>query len=314
MPERVHYKTIMFDNARWEGFAYRAGDIVISTPPKCGTTWTQMICALLIFQTSEFDRPLDVISPWVDMQTRSLDEILADLDAQNHRRFIKTHTPRDGLLLDDRVTYIAVGRDPRDVFLSWDNHLRNTDIIKLFTARERAVGLDDVAERLADGPPVFAETEIERFWNWVDDDTPVTEAQSLRATLHHLQTFWAARADPNVVLLHYDDLSSDLEGEMRALAHRLDVAVPEERWPELVAAASFEHMRARADVLAPETTSDIWQNNAQFFNSGECGQWKRLLQTGDDLARYSRRIAALTTPEFAGWVHGGRAVTPTDTR
>ena len=44
------YEGVVFDSSRWDGFALRPGDIVISTPPKCGTTWTQMICALLILQ------------------------------------------------------------------------------------------------------------------------------------------------------------------------------------------------------------------------------------------------------------------------
>ena len=82
-----------------------------------------MICALLVFQTTTFDEPLDLISPWLDMLTRERDDVVADLDAQTHRRFIKTHTPFDGLPYDQRVTYIGVGRDPRDVALSWDNHV-----------------------------------------------------------------------------------------------------------------------------------------------------------------------------------------------
>jgi hypothetical protein len=41
---------IVFDSSRWDGFELRPGDIIISTPPKCGTTWTQMICALLVLQ------------------------------------------------------------------------------------------------------------------------------------------------------------------------------------------------------------------------------------------------------------------------
>ena len=117
-------QNLVSDSARWDGFEFRPDDIVISTPPKCGTTWTQMICALLVFQTTTFDRTLDLISPWLDMQTRDLVSVRADLDAQTHRRFIKTHTPYDGLPHDPRVTYICVGRDPRDVFRSWDNHVR----------------------------------------------------------------------------------------------------------------------------------------------------------------------------------------------
>ncbi len=60
---RPRYHSLPQDSARWDGFVFRPGDIVISTPPKCGTTWMQMICALLIFQTPLFDRPLSEISP-----------------------------------------------------------------------------------------------------------------------------------------------------------------------------------------------------------------------------------------------------------
>lgn len=88
--ELVRYRGLVYDSARWEGFELRPDDIIISTPPKCGTTWTQMICALLILQTPELDRPLSVLSPWLDMQSRSRREVVADLEAQQHRRFIKT--------------------------------------------------------------------------------------------------------------------------------------------------------------------------------------------------------------------------------
>ena len=93
----VRYRSFLFDSVRWDGFALRPGDIIISTPPKCGTTWMQMICALLIFRTPAFDRPLDLISPWLEMLTRPRADVVADLEAQSHRRFIKSHTPLDGL-------------------------------------------------------------------------------------------------------------------------------------------------------------------------------------------------------------------------
>jgi hypothetical protein len=295
------YKQIMFDNARWDGFELRPDDIIISTPAKCGTTWTQMICALLIFQTTTFDRPLDVISPWMDMMTRSRDDIVTDLDAQTHRRFIKSHTPYDGLPHHTDVTYICVGRDPRDVFMSWDNHVSNMDIVAVITARQNAVGLDDITEI----PPMPPELEIDRFKAWLDapvtDENGMTEI-GLGLNMHHLATFWDERDDPNIVLLHYADLAADLEGEMRKLAARLGIEVPEELWPELVAAASFENMREHADVIAPETTSAIWQENRRFFNKGTSGQWQQLL--GDaELELYFERVNELGRPGLVAWVH-----------
>ena len=63
---------------------------------------------------------------------------------------------------------------------------------------------------------------------------------SLRYTLHHLETYLGAPTDLDVVWLHYDDLLGDLPGQMRALADRLDIDVPEASWPALVEAASLE--------------------------------------------------------------------------
>lgn len=51
------YRNLVSDNARWGGFRYREGDIVICTPPKSGTTWMQTLCAMLVLDTIEFDRP-----------------------------------------------------------------------------------------------------------------------------------------------------------------------------------------------------------------------------------------------------------------
>jgi len=301
----VRYRTFVYDSSRWDGFRFRAGDIVISTPPKCGTTWTQRICSLLILQTTELELPLSILSPWVDMLTRPLAEVIADLEGQQHRRFIKTHTPLDGLPWDPRVTYICVARDPRDVALSWDGHIANADVPALFAAREAAVGNEDIQEMLEKGLPEMPATPAERFWLWVDDDEPVEGApSSLRGVLNHLESFWKRRHEPNIVLLHYHDLKGDLDGQMRALAATLGIAIEEKMWPQLVEAATFETMRAGADRIVPGSTESIWQSNRQFFRSGESGQWRELLDE-EGMRRYEARVANLVSPELAQWVHHG---------
>src|SRR6185503_20428659 len=88
MEQLRRHRHFVFDSARWEGFAFRDDDIVISTPAKCGTTWMQMLCALLIFRSPDLPAPLAELSPWLDMQTRPLADVLRDLDAQTHRRFV----------------------------------------------------------------------------------------------------------------------------------------------------------------------------------------------------------------------------------
>src|SRR3712207_9198797 len=93
------------DSARWDHFPFREGDIVISTRSKSGTTWMQMICALLVFQTPELPAPLSQLSPWLDWLAVPQRQVYAELAAQRHRRFIKTHTPLDGVPIEPPVSY-----------------------------------------------------------------------------------------------------------------------------------------------------------------------------------------------------------------
>src|SRR4051794_30983229 len=114
----MRYRSDDEDSGRWDGFKFRDGDIVISTRSKSGTTWTQMICALLVLQTTELPAPLATLSPWLDWLIVPRDRVVAELEAQRHRRFIKTHTPLDGIPIDPRATYVVVARHPLDLAVS----------------------------------------------------------------------------------------------------------------------------------------------------------------------------------------------------
>ena len=297
----VRYQSFLTDSARWDGFPFRPGDIIISTPAKCGTTWTQMICALLIFGSPELPGSLDVLSPWMEMRLRRRRDVWELYEAQTHRRFIKSHTPLDGLPVDERITYISVGRDPRDVALSWGAHMNNLDFDAMFAALAAAIEPDDYFEA-PNVPPEFSD-QREAFRYWVDDPTPPEElAMSLAGMVHHLMGFWEVRDRRDVVLLHYDDLQTDLEGEMRRLADRLGIEGAEDRWPMLVKAATFDDMRRRAEERAPDTANRIWKSTTDFFHRGTSGQWEGLVD-GELAAHYEARVRELAPPDFVAWLH-----------
>jgi aryl sulfotransferase len=301
---RPHYRTFIEDNARWDDFVFRPGDIVISTPPKCGTTWTQMLCALLIFQDPQQVQPLAQLSPWLDMLTLPKADVFTRLAAQQHRRFIKTHTPLDGLPIEEQVTYICVGRDPRDAAMSMFHHMANIQVEVVVEAIQKVTRADGLEAVPLPALPPPAEAEA-FFWHWVDDNAPATHGHSsLLVALHHFTVALRAADRSNVVVLHYSDLAADLEKEMRRLAERLNIVVPEPTWPVLVQAASFESMRARAVVLTPNADQDFWKDAGQFFHSGTGGHWRAFF---DEPAgqRYAARVAALVSPEVASWAHFG---------
>jgi hypothetical protein len=289
----------MVDSARWDRVELRPDDVIISTPAKCGTTWMQTCCALLLFQTPDLPRPMAELSPWVDMLTWPIDELVALIEAQEHRRFLKTHTPLDGLPWSPDVTYIAVGRDPRDVALSWDDHMANMDMAKVFSARVEAVGMDDLDPSMI--PPAPAADPVERFWQWIELEGSEGALVGLSSVVEHLDSFWQRRDEPNIALFHYADLRDDLDGQLRRLAGVLGVDVPDETWPALVHAATFTEMKQRADTLAPDTVHAIFQSNDAFFKQARNGAWRAVI--GEDSARYDDRVAALASPELSAWLH-----------
>ena len=146
------YNGAMLDSTYWNQFDPRSDDIVISTSMKAGTTWVQRICAALVFQTAELKEPVDVTSPWLDMRNSLPGFVQPALEAQTHRRFIKSHLPLDATPYFDEVKYIVVGRDARDVFMSMVPHhynvsantvaLMNTRNGEEFVAKSRELGIE----------------------------------------------------------------------------------------------------------------------------------------------------------------------------
>lgn len=288
----VRYQSPDEDSDRWTGFPFRDGDIVISTRSKSGTTWVQMICGLLIFQTTKLPAPLGVLSPWLDFLVTPKDEVHGQLAAQDHRRFIKTHTPLDGVPIDDRVTYIVVARHPLDMAISLYHQGDNID-------RERM--------RALTGQPVSGSPSTPRLplrdWllKWIRADHDPREAMdSLPGVMWHLSDAWKRRTEPNVLLLHYAELSADLDGQMREIADRLGIAVPADRWPELVQAATFKSMRERSSELIPG--AGVLKDPAAFFHRGSSGAAREVLSKRE-IAEYEDRAAALAPSDLTTWLH-----------
>jgi aryl sulfotransferase len=281
------------NSARWRDFPFRPGDIVVSTRSKSGTTWVQMICLLLVFGRSELPDRLGRLSPWLDWLVEPEEDVLARLAAQTHRRVIKTHTPLDGVPLHPRATYIVVGRHPLDMAVSLYHHSGNID-------RRRMAELTGHPEKGRPSLPSLHEWLL-HFVDWEGD--PRTRLDTLPGTMLHLSDAWGRRHDPNVVLVHYDDLVTDLDGSMRRLAGLLGLAVDEGQWPALVRAATFESMRAGA--AAPDPDLGVLIDPTAFFRRGKSGEGRALL-SDSEWAHYRARVAAMAPDELLAWLERDR--------
>jgi aryl sulfotransferase len=287
------YRNVVSDNRRWNRFVFRPGDVVVCTPPKCGTTWMQMIVASLIFPDG-LPAPLWEISPWFDARFEPIDTVAERLDAQTHRRSIKTHTPADGIPWTPDARYIVVGRDGRDAIMSLLNHMQNLRISPELVASAVDDGIDLSESTL---PPL---DDVHAFFTWCVDDS--------QTWFKHVATFWPHRDDPNVLFVHYNDLLADLEGQMRRVSAFADLPVDERGWGSQVERCTFESMRAHAAEIGD--FAQFEGGAATFLYKGTNGRWRDIL-TSDELERFDRRLQELLPPDAIAWTTSGNLSTST---
>lgn len=287
----VHYESEEADSSRWAGFEMRAGDVIISSPPKSGTTWTQLLVALLVFDGPNFPSSLGRMSPWLDLKVQPADDTYALLKAQDHRRFIKTHTPLDGLPARSDVRYVCVGRDPRDAAVSMVHHKDNLD-------RARLGELNGAA--LPEPPDWTVEEHLEHFIEGAE-----VPGWNLAFVAHHYVTFWARKGEPNVALFHFSDYLANLSEELARLAHHLEIPLTTRRARELAEHAHLDITRKNAARFAPDAHLGVWKDAARFFRSGSQGEGHRTMSAAQQ-KRYATRVAELMPEELIQWAHEGR--------
>ncbi|HEY5289924.1 MAG TPA: sulfotransferase domain-containing protein [Caulobacteraceae bacterium] len=302
------YRSMVMDARRWDDFQPRAGDVVVATYPKCGTTWTQRIVQLLIFQSAE-PRPIMDIAPWLDSTLfRSNSENLAILESQTHRRSIKSHLPLEALPILDGVKYIHVARDGRDACVSMHNHMRGTRPEAIGVAMAEAMKDPRLLERLAADPRRETPEDLHDWWlGWIERaevDATWTYGEDL--PFFEFETgYWRDRRAPWLLMVHYSDLKDDLAGEMRRISAFLDIETPEPLMEELARAASFAAMKAEGDALLPTIGDHFDRGPERFLFKGSNGRWRDVL-TDEDLARYDAVVKRKFTPSLAAWIEGGR--------
>lgn len=279
------------NSTAWNDFKFRDGDVVIATYAKSGTTWMQQIVSQLIFGGAE---GIDVhqLSPWIELRTLP-PETIAGLDTQTHRRFMKTHLPVDALVFSPRAKYIYIGRDGRDTAWSFFNHHfnANDDYFKRYNA-----GFD--------GPPFERGTgNVREFYaGWMSGNGfpywPFWE---------NVRSWWGIRHLPNVMLIHFNDMKTDLAGSIRRIAEFLEIPADPAVFPKIVEHCSFGYMRANAEQVTPRGGA-TWHGGAKtFINKGTNGRWRDVI-TADEITAYDAKALAELGPECARWLaNGGQA-------
>jgi len=280
-----------FDSTIWNDFAFRDDDIIIATYAKSGTTWIQQIVAQLLFDGAE---GLEVaeMSPWIDLRIPPKQVKLPAVEAQSHRRFLKTHLPVDALVYSETAKYIYIGRDGRDVCWSLYNHHANAN-----AAWYEA--LNNTPGRV--GPPIEPPPAsiVQYYRDWLEKD-----GFPFWSLWENVRTWWAIRELPNVLFVHFAKLKEDMPGEIRRIAGFIETPIDESRWEKILLHCSFEYMKSHATKSVP-LGGAFWDGGAEtFIHKGTNGRWRDVL-SADDIARYEIRAESELGGACAHWLATG---------
>lgn len=283
-----------FDSTIWNDFKFRDDDIIIATYAKSGTTWMQQIIAQLLFD-GEAGLEVAEMSPWMDLRVPPKEVKLPVVEAQTHRRFVKTHLPVDALVFSEKAKYIYLGRDGRDVLWSLFNHHTNANDT-FYEALNNTPGLV--------GPPIERPPSsiTQYFHDWLDQD-----GHPFWPFWENIRSWWAIRNLPNVCFVHFNNLKNDPAGEIRRIAKFLDISINEDKWQDILLHCSFDYMKANASKSVP-LGGAFWDGGAQtFINKGTNGRWRDIL-SADDIQKYESRVAQELDEDCARWLATGEMV------
>ncbi|MDX2425035.1 MAG: sulfotransferase domain-containing protein [Cycloclasticus sp.] len=281
-----------FDSTIWNDFKFRDDDIIIATYAKSGTTWMQQIVSQLLFNGEE---GLDVaeMSPWMDLRVPPKEVKLPAVEAQTHRRFLKTHLPVDALVFSKKAKYLYIGRDGRDVLWSMFNHHSRANDAWY-------AALNDTPGRV--GPPIEKPpASITQYYHeWLDHD-----GHPWWPFWQNIRSWWAIRDLPNVHFVHFANLKTNMAGEIRRIAEFLETPIDDKKWEHILRHCSFDYMKAHATKSVP-LGGAFWEGGAQtFIHKGTNGRWREVLQAGE-VDKYEQRAVKELGDECTHWLETGK--------
>jgi aryl sulfotransferase len=276
------------DSTRWNGFAFRDGDVVVATYGKSGTTLTQHILAQILHGPDpELYGAAEAVSPWVDFRHSPNREIA---DALTGRRVLKTHLARQNLPISPLARYVVVCRDVRDVAWSYHNHLNG-----FAPAYEAALAANG-------GPTPFKVTDDIRAYYHAFLDGPGQN----QPFWPHMQGWWDVRGLPNVRLLHFADIIADMPREISRLADFVGAPLDDTKASAIASLCTIEHMR-RIAADDPLMKRAFRQGSGTFFNKGTNGRWRDVLSPAE-IEKADTLANRELTPDCAAWLRDGGRV------
>jgi len=249
-------------------------DVFLISYPKSGNTWTRFLVGNLVSE----DRAVDFLSipeiiPHIDVMPKRF------FESMPRPRIINCHEPFDPRY--KRVIYVV--RDPRDVAVSLYHFQRKRRTI------DDSYPMEQFLTRFLAGDNVFPP----RMGSW---------AQNVASWI-------AARQNTSgFLLLRYEDLLADAEGELAKVACLLGIKITPQRLARAVESSSAGSMRDLEKCQGERWhQSKGTRTDIPFVRSASAGGWRSILSPacvaqmesvwGDIMTRLGYELSAAASPQ-----------------
>ena len=235
------------------GFKARSTDVLITTAPKCGTTWMQQILHQLRSGGDSTFETIDDVVPWLEIQRAGYDAAQINTRFENmpNPRIFKTHctyqqTPGAGI-----ARIVLSSRDPRDACVSFYHHQMNmTDAACKSFNMVRPKNFD------------------EYFKSWM----------AYAAWYRNVSSWWPHINDKNLLWLRYEDMKRDLAKTIDQLLNFLAWKLEEQQKTRILEYCSFQWMKDHSDKFTHrDAEGKLTFKPKCFIRKGRVGDYKTQL-------------------------------------
>ena len=227
---------------------WRDGDVVISVPPKSGTTWMMNIVHQLFTGGTPDFQDIYAEVPWIEFiggPHLSGKDVMARLEAmpKDRRRAFKTHSapptiPYFGAGAKPDVKYIVVFRNPEEALVSFKPFLeQHTDEWFDLWGMPRGV---------------MSRPDFTTFYK------EIVDAKQMQGMFFgFLAAWWPLRHEKNVLFLHYSDMTRDHEATIRKVADFIGEKPGASQWPGILEYTSFPWMKQHTEKFEAHSAGTV---------------------------------------------------------
>ena len=262
----------MHDPYLLANFQVRTSDVLITTPPKAGTTWMQQLLYQLRSGGDTSFSSIDEVVPWLEISRsgKSWQQVLQHFESLSEPRIFKTHCTAEQTPGIGRAKIILTSRDPRDCCVSFYHHILNMT--------------DEARAQSGIQKPDSFEQHVHQ---WLE----------FAAWYRNVKSWWPYQDHPRVLWLRYQDMKSDISASVDRIVDFLQWQVTPQQKEKVIEYSSFEWMKAHDEKFSAQgSAGKAVFKPGKFVRKGKVGGYRDIMSPEQE-ASIMEKAEAMLDPE-----------------